>query len=114
MGFENTDLGDMVGKLSDTVNVLATSPHAIKQRLKDAILGGFAFIFGDRLNTYPEIKAEYTSIIERLSIAEVKQGLFDASIDLMSDDEAVQLAKDIMELKSTVHSAYNANVNSNK
>jgi hypothetical protein len=81
MEFTNTDLGDTVGKLYDTIYVLATSPYAIKQRLNDAISGGFVYIMDNNLDKYPEIKAIYLSIDKRLSMANVDTGLYDASID---------------------------------
>jgi hypothetical protein len=69
--------------------------------LKEAVIEGFVRL--SERDIPPKVLKEFRSVSERLRKVEAPNNVFGASIDQMSEDEAVRLVEDIIDLDVKVN-----------
>ena len=95
------DTGYLYQKLSEAVRTLATGLGLLRERMVYA-LASFATI---TLSDFPEeLRREYNILIERAGLLEAKgdEGRFAATLNQMSDEDVIRLAKTILSLEIQV------------
>lgn len=85
-------------KLGNAVDALAASAAPVQKRLYYAWLSMHALAMHGFTN--PERQAEFDSIVERLTAdkSDKEAGYVETTVNALSDDEAVQIARAIVDL----------------
>ena len=93
------------GKLWAAVGILATHPGRIQDRLSKAYHESLVFVPEPILPSY--LKPIYQRVWQSLtsSTESEQEGRLEASIAMLSDDEAVAVANDVVELAYRVREA---------
>ena len=95
------------GKLWAAVGILATHPGRIQERLVKACHESLVLVQEPVLPSYcrPIYQRVWQSVTS--SAGSEQEGRYKPSIDMLSDDEAVAVAKDVVELAYRVREAVN-------
>jgi hypothetical protein len=107
-GWKAMSLNYAVEKLWEAVDVLATDKHRIKARLERAAVG-VAQASGAK-DWPPALKAEHRALLDRLTAVQptANEGAVAATVEQMSEDDAVEIAGAIIALAHKVTDAYRA------
>ena len=94
-------------KLWTAVGILATHPGRIQERLIKACHEGLVFVPEPVLPSYckPIYQRVWQSVTS--SAGSEQEGRYKPSIEMLSDDETVAVAKDVVELAYRVREAVN-------
>lgn len=91
-------------KFTAAVVEMATSPKTIQERVGDAFINHLMYLETEELPE--EIRIKFGNMFQKLTTCEPvgNKGTVQATVDQMSTDEGIELARDIVHIADIVHS----------